>query len=300
MKNLTKIAQQILSLIVVVSFLAACSSGKKSSADEVAFEDANKKIVADMDQVIKDLPPPTEVPYMLQATAADYNPGIINGFDNLDGYLAVEDKAALNLGIYATDMGYVLAYEQNKASMDYLEVCQKLAEAVGVASVFDLATIERFQANIGNNDSLNALLSESIVEIESRLERADRVNVAALVLTGSFIEGLHLATLVVETYPTDILDETNRNLILEPMIKVVLDQEKPLIDLIKLLGDLPQDDIIRKMINELNILKLHYDGDLADIQEKIKNNTGDFVLTQDMLIDVTTEVKRIRKDIISL
>ena len=52
------------------------------------------------------------------------------------------------------------------------------------------------------------------------------------------------------------------------------------------------------MMSELNILKLLYDGDLADVEKKISENTGSFVLTQDMLLDITTEVKRIRGEIV--
>jgi predicted Zn-dependent protease with MMP-like domain len=105
---------------------------------------------------------------------------------------------------------------------------------------------------------------------------------------------------VIETYPTDILDEDIRNLILEPLVKVVLDQKKPLLDVIALLKDIPQDDIISTMIAELNILRILYEGDLAEVEKKISENTGDFILTQDMLLDITTEVKRIRTDIVTL
>ncbi len=159
--------------------------------------------------------------------------------------------------------------------------------------------MEEFQGNLNNPDSLSKILSRAIVEAETRLESSDRVSVAALILTGSFLEGLYLAVKVIETYPSDILDETNRNLILEPLVKVVLDQKKPLLDVIAMLKDLPQNDAIAKMITELSILRILYDGDLADIQAKIASNEGNFILTQDMLIDITTEVKRVRNDIVA-
>ena len=120
-----------LNLLVSALFLSAlvsCGGGSsKSSADEVAFEEAEKKIVTDMDQVIHDLPSPTEVPYMLQATGADFNSDIINSLDNLQKYLTNEDESALNLGIYATDMGYLISYKQLEEATDYLESAQKLA-----------------------------------------------------------------------------------------------------------------------------------------------------------------------------
>ncbi|MEQ8470467.1 MAG: hypothetical protein RIC35_04745 [Marinoscillum sp.] len=280
--------------------LVSCggSSSKETSAEQVAFEEAEDKIVTDMDKVIHDLPSPTEVPYLLQATGADFNADMINDLENLPKYLTNEDESALNLGIYATDMGYLISYQQLEKATDYLESAQKLAESLGVASVFSVATIEKFQNNLDNPDSLNKILTQSIVDVENRLENADRVSVAALILTGSFIEGLYLAVEVIETYPTDVLDEDTRNLILEPMFKVVLDQKKPLVDVIALMKDIPQDDIITHMITELNILRILYDTDLAEIEKQIAENTGDFILTEDMLIDITTEVKRIRTDIV--
>ncbi|MFY0606935.1 MAG: hypothetical protein JXR10_09475 [Cyclobacteriaceae bacterium] len=291
----------LLTVFTLAILVAACGGNPqkdRQEAEKAAFEQAEKKISSDLDQVIKDLPSPTEVPYLLQATGSDFDASLINGLDKLSNYETNEDESALNLGVYATDMGYLLSYEKVSDSREYLQACQKLAEALGIASVFDVKTIEKFQANLNNSDSLNSLLSAAIVDVEAKLEESDRVSVAALILTGSFVEGLYLAVKVIETYPTDILDEQTRNLILEPMVKVVLDQKKPLMDVIDMLNDLPQDDIIAKMITELNILRIFYEGDLAEIQEKISNNTGDFILTQDMLIDITTEVKRVRGDIV--
>ena len=279
--------------------MVSCGGGSsKSTAEDVAFEDAEKKIVTDMDQVIHDLPSPTEVPYMLQATGADFNKDIINGLDRLPKYLTNEDESALNLGIYATDMGYLISYKQLEEATDYLESSQKLAESLGVASVFSVATIEKFQSNLDNPDSLNKILTKSIADVEDRLESADRVSVAALILAGSFVEGLYLAVEVIETYPTDVLDEETRNLILEPLVKVVLDQEKPLLDVIGLLKDLPEDDIIDHMISELEVLRVLYETDLAEVDKKIAENTGDFMLTESDLSGIRTEVKRIRTDIV--
>ncbi|MFT4833921.1 MAG: hypothetical protein ACI83W_000606 [Marinoscillum sp.] len=294
---------QTLSICSLVLLLVSCGGNPnkdRKEAEQAAFEQAEKKISTDLDRVLGELPSPTEVPYLLQATGADFDANLINSLDKLSRYETSEDEAGLNLGVYATDMGYLLSYGKVTESTDYMGACQKLAEALGIASVFDMKTIEAFQSNMNNPDSLNQVISRAIIDVESRLEDADRVSVAALILTGSFIEGLYLAVKVIETYPTDILDVDTRNLILEPMVKVVLDQRKPLLDVISMLKDLPQDDIIAKMITELNILKIFYDGDLADIQEKISQNTGGFVLTQDMLIDITTEVKRVRNDIIEL
>lgn len=297
--NNTVLSSFLSGLLAIVLVSCGGSAKKESKADEVAFTEAEQKISSDILKVINDLPSPSEVPYTMQAVDAEYNPSLINDLSNIEGYQANEDEAALNLGVYATDIGYLSSYKKAQKALEYMTKCHDLAETLGVASVFNVSMMEKFESNLENPQELNKVINEAILLAEQRLESADRVNVAALVLTGSFVEGLYLATKVVETYPKDLDDDT-RNLILRPMIQIILDQKKPLLDVISLLNDLPQDEIIAKMITELNILKLLYDGDLADIEKKIKENTGNFVVTPEMMIDITIEVKRVRKDIVEL
>lgn len=296
-------ARSVLNLIAIGTLsgtLLSCGgSAKKVSSDDVEFE-SEQKITSDITKVIGDLPSPSEIPYTMQAIGADFDISLVNDLTKIEHYSAQEDEAALNLGVFATDIGYLSSYKKAAEAMDYMQKCHDLAEALGIASVFNVSTMEKFQASMGSAEEFNKVLNEAILEAEQRLESADRASIAGLVLTGSFVEGLYLATKVIETYPDDLLDEQTRNLILEPMVRVVLDQKKPLMDVLGLLNDLPRTEIIAKMINEMNILRLLYDGDLADIDKKITENSGNFVLTSEMLTDVTVEVQRIRKDIVEL
>ncbi len=288
-----------LALLVAMTFaMFSCGGGgKKDESASGEFTEAQQQVAEDIDKVIHDLPPPSEIPFMLQATGSEFNPELISSLDGMESYKTSIDKSAMNLGVYATDVGYLASYEQVQDALLYMEACQGLAETVGIASSFDLDLLSRFEENLGNRDSLANLLNDALVVAESRLENDDRLNSAALVLAGAFVEGLYLSTMVVETYPDDLLPEESKNLILEPLIKIVLDQKKPLTDLISLMGDLPEDDMINYMIGELNVLKLIYNDELDEIGDKIKTNTGDYVLTKNELATITYEVKRIRSAI---
>ncbi len=273
-------------------------SDKGSKAEGVEFSASTEKIVADIDKVLEDLPNPSEVPYTLQAAAADYNEDLINDISNVSKYQNDEDKAALNLGVYSTDMGYLISYEQVQISIQYLEGCQKLSETVGVSSIFNAQMVNQFQESQGSKETLSRLIDESIAKAGKTLEDADRLNTGALILSGTFIEGVYLAVKVIETYPTDILDEDNRNLILEPLVKIVLDQGQPLLDILSFLEDVPGNESINKVKADLNALKALYEGNLSDIEKQIAENTGNFMLTQDMLTDLNKEVTRIRTEIV--
>ncbi len=67
-------------------------------------------------------------------------------------------------------MGYLVSYEQVQPSLDYMENCQKLAESLGIASVFDVRTMNDFQNNLNDPIKLNAIISDAIFEAEKGLK----------------------------------------------------------------------------------------------------------------------------------
>ena len=298
MINLKQTFTYSASLILAFVLLSCGGSQKKEAEESSAFDNAESQILEDLDKVIHELPPPSEVPYMLQATGADFNPDLVNSTDNASKYETSNDKAAMNLGAYSTSIGYLSSYDKAQDALKYMETCQKLADVIGISSAFDLSLMERFEKNLGNRDSLANLIDIAIASAEKKLETVDRLSIVALILSGSYIEGLYLSVMVIETYPDDLLPEASRNLILEPLIRIVLDQQKPLIDIIALLKDLDSDEEIANVIAELNILRILYEDEMLEIDDKIANNTGDFILHKDMIGSITTEVKRIRAEMV--
>ena len=233
------------------------------------------------------------------ATGSDFNPDLVNSLDNADNYTTSVDKAALNLGVYATDIGYLSSYDQSEDVFASVEVCQRLAETIGVASAIDIDLITRFEENIGQRDSLAVLIDEVMAVTGERLQTLDRINLAAVALGGSFVEGLYISTMVIDTYPDDLLPEASRNLILEPLVKIVIDQKKTLEDLLTVMKEVEQNQTITDLTGELEKLKAIYDEDLTVVEEQISSNTGEYQLTKDVIARLTEEVKRIRASLIS-
>lgn len=287
-------------LMGVMFLFWACGGGsEQQSAASEEFAAAKEEIASDIDTYIKDLPPPSEVPFLLMATGSDFNSDLVNSLDNADRYTTSIDKAALNLGVYATDIGYLSSYDQSEDVFASVEVCQRLAEVIGVASAIDIDLITRFEENIGQRDSLAVLIDEVMAVTGERLQTLDRINLAAVALGGSFVEGLYISTMVIDTYPDDLLPEASRNLILEPLVKIVIDQKKTLEDLITVMKEVEQNQTITDLTGELEKLKAIYDEDLTVVEEQISSNTGDFQLTKDVISRLTEEVKRIRASLIS-
>lgn len=279
--------------------LASCGGSKSEESDGKAFTEAEEQILQDISETIADLPAPSLVPQTIQEIGAEYNPSLISPLHGMDEYVLNEDKAAMNLGIFSSDIGYLVAYDQVQESIEHMGACQELSEALGVSSVFSLETMERYEKAVGDHQKLMELLNETIIAAEQNLGSSDRLGMAALVLGGSFIEGLYLSVAVISDYHTDDMDAKTRNEILEPLVQLVLDQKKPLDDIIKLLRDIPRDRPIARLIAELEILDLLYEGDLNKIAEGMKNNP-DFHVTKDMMFDLTLEITRIRNEIVEI
>lgn len=294
--NQLKLVSLALSAAVLVSSCGGGSQEKSSDASS-EFDAAKEQVAADVSKVLKDLPPPSEVPYLLMNAGAEFNPAIINSLEKMESYQTSESKAALNLGVYATDIGYLTSYEKSELALDYMGECQKLAAPVGVSGAIDYGMIARFEANMENRDSLSNIINEVMQKSGERLSELDELNSAALLLAGSWIEGVYISATIVNTYPDD-LPEESRTLILEPLVKIVIDQKVSLNDLIQVMNDVPESKEVNDMIAELQKVKAIYDGELAEVEQQIADNTGDFVLTPSTLDNLSAEVSRIRASIV--
>jgi hypothetical protein len=285
----------ILSAFVTL-ILASCSSSGDKSKNSDEFKEAEQSLQKQIEDVIYNIPSPTEIPYLLQATGAEYNASLVNPRSKTDQYASRTDKAALNLGVYTADIGYLSSYEKTQEAIDYLNSCKTLADNLNVIGTFDLEILKRFEANISNKDSLANLLNETVKETESFLKDDSRNKLAALVVAGSFVEGLHISTGLIQSYPRNILPDDARNLILTPIMQVVLNQKKSVSDLLKMLSSVEQTDPVSGIVSDLQELEKAYAA--LNIEDQIKQNRADLVLTDKNLEQITIIVARLRKSIV--
>lgn len=288
-----------LSSLFFIALLAAgawsCgSSSKDEKKDTGDFKDEGS-LKDQIEGIIDNLPSPSEIPYLLESTGAEFNPTLVNDNKKADSYLTKNDKVALNLGVYATDIGYLSSYEKTQQAIDYLNACKGMADNLGVIGSFDVEILKKFEANISNKDSLAALLDQSVKKTQNYLKDDSRNKLAALIVTGSFVEGLYISTGVIKTYPKDLLPDDKRNLVLTPLMRVILEQEKSVDELLKMLSAMDQASPVGEMVTDLTALQASYRA--LNLEEKIKNNKANFILTDKNLIDITSIAEKMRKAI---
>ena len=155
----------------------------------------------------------------------------------------------------------------------------------------------RFEENLLNKDSLKTLVDEASNQSNKLLESTGRLDVASLILSGSILEGLYLSTQLIKNYPEDTPAEI-RDLILEPLIKVVIDQKEGLNKLIEIVKKFDDNQALNSLLADLNKIKLIYDNELAEVSAQIASNTGDTVLQSKVLDHLTTEISRVRNSLV--
>lgn len=290
-----KVTRYGIALLVLTLGLWSCGSKKEANENSDEFKQAEESLTDEIKDVESNLPSPTEIPYLLQETGAEFNQSLLNDKKKADSYLTRNDKAALNLGVYAADIGYLVSYDKTQEAIDYVTASKKLANGLGVLGSFDQEVLKSFEKNISNKDSLTRLVNDAVKQTEKYLKSDNRVKPAALMLTGSFIEGLYISTGLIKTYPKD-LKEQDRMVILTPLLRVVLQQRESIDDLTKMLSGVEQTEPVTSILEKLNSLEGSY-RDL-NIEEKIKNNQADKILTDKNLADITNTVESLRKSIV--
>jgi hypothetical protein len=289
----TRISAIFFSLLVAL-FVWSCG-GKKDQTNSDEFKQAEESLKDQIKDVVYNIPSPTEIPYLLEATGAEFNPSLINDRKKVDQYASRNDKAALNLGVYAADIGYLSSYDKTQEAIDYLNATKTLADNLGVIGTFDADILKKFEANISNKDSLASLLNETVQKTDKYLKDDNRNKLASLMVTGSFIEGLYISTGMIKSYPKNILPDDARNLVLTPLMRVVLEQQKSVGELIKMLSTVEQSEPVNTLVADLTALDASYRA--LNIDEQIKNNRADLVLSDKNLAEVTRLVEKLRKDI---
>lgn len=171
---------------------------------------------------------PVESAALIKQVGVSYNNQLLNNPAKYTAY-QTDIKKALNLGIYSTDLGYATINEQNAEALSFLNAVKKTAEGISLKDGTNLGRFIDFNKILSlgaNRQNLNKLLEETSNTFESMslaLERENRSDLAALILTGGWLETLHITCQVALTNPNQALDErvVQQKLILEKLMPVL-------------------------------------------------------------------------------
>jgi len=292
---------------LILALLTACGSGEKSQ-EAMILEGADSTKTAGptiSDEVIGDIleriPSPLEISVLLKETGKKYNSGYLNPTDNLSRYNS-NYKKALNLGVYGTDLGYTNIYEQNQDGVKYMGTIKDLADGLNIGQFFDLETVGRLATNSKNLDSLLLITTQNFNSINHYLHQQNRSNLSVLLLTGGWLEALHITCEVAKANPNNKdLQETigGQKIILENIMLLLSFYKDTDQNMASLLTEMDQ---LKQAFDKVNITYTYKEStvEVIDGVMYIKDNsTSTINITPEDLKTIGSITENIRTKIIS-
>lgn len=293
-----KVNSRILAAVVCsvcIIWVGSCSSPKQQENQEDEFEQAEDQLQEQLEGMLDNIPPPSEIPYLIQSTGAEFDKGILNDISRVDQYQTEDDKSAMNLGVYATDIGYLSSYDQSQDAITYFSSTKSLADQIGVSSTIDDSRVEEFENSLGSRDELGDILDGAIGDTQGYLEESGRERTAALVATGTFAEGLHIISSLIGQFPkVEAGADANSSFaaLAIPLVTLMLDQAKPMSDLNALLKSMGGDPTIDELVSLTSDLVMEYEN--LNISETFEQNDAMSFLEEGALDGLIGKIGELR------
>ncbi|MDQ3190937.1 MAG: hypothetical protein M3Q58_05020 [Bacteroidota bacterium] len=295
-----KISDLVFPLLLSV-FLISCGGEEKNTSDaqveEIQEVDRSNSTLLTINGEIFSIPSPIQTALLIKEIGSNYNKEMLNSPKGSEAY-PTKFKKAINLGVFGADMGYVTIYDQTQDALLYLKHIKDIAEELGVMGAFDKTLMERFENNMGNQDSILVLVSDAYRASDSYLKNQERNDIGALILAGGFIESLYFATKVAE--------QSNN----KEVIKRISEQKASVENMIKLLSPYYAKEEFKELTDLLIGLAEDFDAveyvyiyekPTTDAKNKITtiNSRTEVKITDEQFKVIANRIKEIRNKIIS-
>ncbi len=265
-KMLRVAAFAILSVVVV-----SCGGKKKKDTPPIAKD----TLKAELEEIAYPLPSPFEVTDMINEIEAAYIIGLSNEVDAYKRYLT-DDKQALNLGVYSSDMAYATTYRRTEVTQEYLTSVIELVKELDLTGAVDRNTPDKIEASLDSKEKSIEVLTDLFYNTYSYMNKNNDTELSYLILAGTWIEGMYLTT--------NVSDNTANNL---EILKIIVKQEDSLSKLLDLM----------KQFSESEDTKPIYDK-LVEIQKIYQMEEGTTSITVEELETMTKLIADLRAEII--
>ncbi len=282
-------------IVLLAVLLAACSTpaGHEEPKEDtlvIGGYDASADAAS-----IYQMPTPNELFQLVQAMSGEGQKQMMSPAKHVQRY-ATSGKKALNFGVYATDLVYASTYKITSEVVRYYLTCKKLGDELGLAGSFTDQDFVRLERNLIRGDSMDVISNEAYERAYRRLQEEEMGPTLALVLTGGWVESMHLVARQVIHVDAD-----------DPLVQRVAEQKAGLDHLIEMMEQFKGDSAVVHMQRELIGLRDIYDTfPVLRTEHKEKSTSGRPILGDDVLVIITPEgfkqlvsaLETLREDII--
>lgn len=285
-------------LLLLLIFLAGCGNSTKKEDLTVQYDesDLDELVISDeaMNEVIQNIASPIEVAALLNDLKVPFSVSYLSDPDKMSNH-ASSFEMAYNLGLLSCDLGYLNMYNKTGSSINYLSTINKLADALEVGQFFDFILMKRLATSENTLDSLMFVSMSSFNRMDEFLHKTDRSNLSSLMVAGVWIEGLYLATQVVNKAK----HEDIRNMIGEQ--KLILN------DILIIMQNYAQDEKFASILEDYKEIKKYYDNvsisyqigepetvEIDGMLMVVQNETSTIKMSDETLSEIINVTERIR------
>lgn len=297
--------RQFAAYSLLLASLWACDSASTPNATayqsvldstRVAQPEISEEVISD---ILQQIPSPLEISMILKETGVEYDQDMLNDPDNTKNYNTNYQKA-VNLGIYGADLGYTNIYEQNQDAIFYLNSVKDLADELSIGQFFDFGTIKRLATNSNNIDSLLYLTTKNFNNINAYLQDQKRSNLSVLILTGGWLEALHITTQVAKQHPDNpiLVEKIGEQKVIMDNIMLLLgfyaDSNSSMADFKELFMPLAE------AYDKVEIVTVYAEPTFEEIDGMLvvkDNSSSEVKISQDNINEITEKVIEIRNKI---
>jgi hypothetical protein len=277
----------VAAIVLCTALLSGCGSGggdkkpKKAETENAPVKDNTQAIqdVKQAEKIFQALPSPLESAMLIKSAGAQFDKKFLNPVENQNRY-TTNNSQALNLGIYTCDLSFASLYDQTQLIITYMNAAKKMANGLGIMDAIQQSTIDRLEENINNTQVILDIVSETFLNSNSYLSDNDQPAIATTVLVGGWMEGLYIATQLVDP------KEFNGN----KLVGRIIDQKLSIGILLDLLEKNKEVPNIAGLITQMSRLKAVFDKiniSAKPIRTEIDKTTNTTILKSEVTTDMS-------------
>jgi len=240
---------------------------------------------------------PVEVCNIFERLDLSFNDTILNPPDNADLYMS-SYKAAMNLGIYGVDMGYMKLFGVNRQTVSYFMTISKLSNRLNLPEDYLADAIRSIDRSINSADTITELMTHTYQKIDEYLRLEKSEGTLGLMMMGGWIESMYLSTQLA-------FDPANPD---PQVVEKIAEQKYSLLSLLTYMKNYYDDPMVVFYTKKLkyldrwfNSFDIYYKkGDVTiDTKKKVIITTGsEMTVTVETLKQIRDYIAKLRNEII--
>jgi hypothetical protein len=264
------------------------SSQDEIEEDEISQDEIEEAIYNDVSDDYDFIPPSTlQVASMFKKAGLHYDLNLTNPRNRMDSY-STKLSQSLAFGVYSSDLAYSVIHEKYDEASGFLKTLRTLGSKIGLETIFNSSgLIERFEANVANQDSIIDILIFLQENTDDYIEENGKEDLSVIYYTGAWIEGIYMGANTVmkdqeKRVGVLISEQMTFAEILVKGLKHLEDQNNDITDLIDAIQDL-----VDTYYDLESVMALGEEAEYIDV-----------MLTKDEIIVMSGKIVELRESIV--